>query len=167
MTSENRIVRALAPALLFLAAICGPALAAPSGDADLRELSRYTLTTADLQKLAAVNANLAKLAKAHENDDEGDDDGSDTNNESLDQMAARLARNPEARKAIEAAGLTPRQYSVIMMALFQASFAQYAVEQGADAAKVAHDASVNPANIRFVKEHKAELQKLQEPAESE
>jgi len=53
-----------------------------------------------------------------------------------------------------------RQYAVITMALFQAAFAQYAVEQGADPAKVAREAGVNPANIRFIKDHKAELEKL-------
>lgn len=116
---------------------------------------------ADVQKFAAANAALAKHPKAEDTDeDEGD-------NESLDQMAARIGRIPEARKAIEGAGLTPRQYAVITMALFQAAFAQYAVEQGADIARVASDAHVNPANIRFVKEHKAELDKLKGPAEAD
>ncbi len=165
MTFENRIVRAGVLALVFalLAAVLAqPVQAAGGGDADLRELSRYTLTMADIRRYAAANANLAKQPKAEEDEDSEDDESSD--NESLDQMAARIAKMPEARKAIEAAGLTPRQYAVITMALFQASMAQFAVEQGADPAKVARDASVNPANIRFVKEHKAELEKLKSPS---
>ena len=162
---SNRITRSLLIAVLFVAAIVGqPTRAASSGDADLRELSRYTLTMADVNKYAAANANLAKISKAEDGEDE---DKGDSDKESLDDMAARIGRIPEARKAIEAAGLTSRQYAVITMALFQAAFAQYAVEQGADIAKVASDAHVNPANIRFVKEHKAELEKLQGPAESE
>ena len=161
---SNRISRSLLAAILFVATIAGPPThASPSGDADLRELSRYTLTMADVNKYAAANANLAKHPKAEESEDEvGESD-----KESLDEMAARIGRIPEARKAIEAAGLTPRQYAVITMALFQAAFAQYAVEQGADIAKVASDAHVNPANIRFVKEHKAELDKLKETPEAE
>jgi hypothetical protein len=162
MTMQNRVARAFVLAGLFLvAAFAAPSHAAPGNDADLRELARYTLTMADVQKFAAANTALAKHPKAEETDeDEGD-------NESLDQMAARIARIPEARKAIEGAGLTPRQYAVITMALFQAAFAQYAVEQGADIAKVARDANVNPANIRFVKEHKAELEKLKPAAQDE
>lgn len=161
MTFENRFVRNGLLALMFalVAVVFGQqAHAAGGGDADLRELSRYTLTMADIRKYAAANANLAKLPKAEENEDSEDDEDSD--NESLDQMAARIGKMPEARKAIEGAGLTPRQFAVITMALFQASMAQFAVEQGADPAKVARDASVNPANIRFVKENKAELEKL-------
>lgn len=168
MTFENRYARNGLLVLMFalLAAMFGPqAHAAGGGDADLRELSRYTLTMADIRKYAAANANLAKHPKAEENEDGEDDEDSD--NESLDVMAARIAKIPEARKAIEAAGLTPRQYAVITMALFQASMAQFAVEQGADPAKVARDASVNPANIRFVKENKAELEKLKSPSSSD
>jgi len=159
---ENRIARNLALAFVFLAALCAqPTRAAASGDADLRELSRYELTMADVRKFAAANAALAKHPKAEQNDDEEEDeDESSNDDESLDEMAARIGRIPEARNAIEAAGLTVRQYAVITMALFQAAFAQYAVEQGADPAKVARDAGVNPANLRFVKEHKAELEKL-------
>ena len=162
MTFENGIARNLALAFVFLAALCAqPTHAAPGGDADLRELSRYELTMADVRKFAAANAALAKHPKAEQNDDEEEaEDESSNDDESLDEMAARIGRIPEARNAIEAAGLTVRQYAVITMALFQAAFAQYAVEQGADPAKVARDAGVNPANLRFVKEHKAELEKL-------
>ncbi len=162
MTFENRVTRNLVLAFVFLAALCAqPTVAAPGGDADLRELSRYELTMADVRKFAAANAALAKHPKAEQSDDEDEgEDESSNDDESLDEMAARIGRIPEARKAIEAAGLTVRQYAVITMALFQSAFAQYAVEQGADPAKVARDAGVNPANLRFVKEHKAELEKL-------
>ena len=169
MTLENRFARNVVLVLMFamLAAAFGPqAQAAGGSDADLRELSRYTLTLADVRKYAAANANLAKHPKAGQEDEDSEDDD-DNGNESLDEMAARINEMPEARKAIEAAGLTARQYAVITMALFQASMAQFAVEQGADPAKVARDASVNPANIRFVKENKAELEKLKSPSSSD
>jgi hypothetical protein len=164
MTSENVVARSLVLAFLLVTALCGPLCsAAPGGDADLRELSRYELTMSDVRKFAAANAALAQHPEAERDEDQ--DDG-DTDDESLDELAARIGRVPEARKAIEEAGLTVRQYAVITMALFQAAFAQYAVEQGADIDKVARDAGVNPANIRFVKEHKAELEKLKPPADN-
>lgn len=165
MTPANRIARNLVLTVLILStAICAlPTQASPKDDADLRELSRYELTMTDVRKFAAANANLAKHPKV----EDGDDGDEDRSSESLDEMAARIARIPEARKAIEAAGLTVRQYAVVTMALFQASFAQYAVEQGADPAKVARDAGVNPANLRFVKEHKQELEMLKTPDKDE
>jgi hypothetical protein len=164
MTFENVVARSLVLPFLLLTALCGPPCsAAPSGDADLRELSRYELTMTDVRKFAAANAALAQHPEAERDEDQ---DESDTEDDSLDELAARIGRVPEARKAIEAAGLTVRQYAVITMALFQAAFAQYAVDQGADINKVARDAGVNPANIRFVKEHKAELEKLRPPADN-
>ena len=163
MTLSNRFTRGVVLALMFalLAAVWGQQAHSAGGDADLRELSRYVLTMADVRKYAAVNAALVKLPKAQQNEEEDEDDADD---ESLDGMVKRIEAVPEARKSIEAAGLTVRQYAVITMALFQAAFAQFAVEQGADPAKVAQDAGVNPANIRFIKEHKAELDKLKPPS---
>lgn len=163
MSLEGRFSRAVLLIVFApLAVIAGPqAHAAKSSDADLRELSRYTLTMPDFNKYAAANENLSKAPKQEESED--DDEASD--NESLDEMAARIEKVPGARKAIESAGLTVWQYAVITMALFQASFAQFAIEAGADPAKVAKDASVNPANLKFVKEHKADLEKLKKPSE--
>lgn len=158
MAYENRLPHIVLVFLLgALALVFGrSAHSAASDDADLRELSRYTLTMADIRKYAAANSALAGQPKVEESDDS--DDGDD--DESLDEMTARIEKIPAARQAIEGAGLSARQFAVITMALLQASLAQFAIEQGADPAKVARDASVNPANIRFVKEHKAELQKL-------
>jgi hypothetical protein len=151
----------------LVAAACGTqAFSAPGGDADLRELSRYQLTMADVRKFAAVNAELAKHPKREQEESDEDDEGND-DDESLDDMAARIESVPEARQALAAAGLSARQYAVITMALLQASLAQFAVEQGADPAKIAREASVHPANIRFVKEHKAELEQLRKQSGSD
>jgi hypothetical protein len=163
MFLENKFPRSAVLAfVLALAAVAFvPQSQAATGDADLRELSRYQLTLAEVRKYAAANANLAKHPKVAEDEDAEGDSDEDTSDESLDGMAARIGKIPEARKAIESAGLTVRQYAVITMALIQASMAQFAVDSGADPAKVARDAGVNPANMKFVKEHKAELQKMQ------
>jgi hypothetical protein len=140
MALENRFPSTAVLVLVFalLAAVCRKqAHAAAGGDADLRELSRYQLTKADVRKFAAANANLAKHPKVEQDaDDAENDDDEEGDNESLDEMAARIESIPVARKAVEAAGLSARQYAVITMALFQASFAQYAVEQGADPGKI-------------------------------
>jgi hypothetical protein len=161
MALENRFLRTAVWVLVvaLLAAVCGEqAHSAGGGDADLRELSRYQLTMVDVRKYAAANANLAKHPKNEQDENDAEEDEGD--NESLDEMVARIESIPIARKAVEAAGLSARQYVVITMALFQASLAQYAVDQGADPGKIARETGVNPANIRFVKEHKAELEQM-------
>lgn len=160
MRTGNSIVRGMLLTLVFALFTAGvPQAQAASGDADLRELSQYALTMADVRKYAAANESLAKLHGAQQEDEDAED-GDDDSAASLDDIVKRIDAKPGARKAIEAAGLGVRQYAVITMALFQAAFAHFAVEQGADPAKVAKDAGVNPANIRFVKEHKAELDQL-------
>ena len=103
MVLENRFASTAVLVLVFalLAAVCGEqAHSATSGDADLRELSRYQLTMADVRKFAAANANLAKHPKVEQGDDDADaeDEG---DNESLDVMAARIEGNPIARKAVD------------------------------------------------------------------
>lgn len=161
MPSDNRYSRAVALSLLMaLLAMFAPDVHSAPNDADLRELSRYELTMSDFRKYAAATETLAKHAKTQDEyvDEEMGDAVADA--ESLDDMAARLGRVPGARQAIESSGLTVRQYMVISMAIMQAAFAQFAVDQGADPAKVAKDAGVNPANLEFVKEHKAEIEKL-------
>ena len=85
MALENRFLRTAVWVLVFalLAAVCGQqAHSANGGDADLRELSRYQLTMADLRKYAAANANLAKHPTVEQDDDDAEDE-----NESLDEMA--------------------------------------------------------------------------------
>lgn len=165
MTNENRFTRGLWLALVFalLAALSGQQAQAANGDADLRELSRYTLTMPDIRKYAAANEALAKLPKPRQDDEDAESEDDDDSDESLDGIVKRMEAVPGARKSIEAAGLTVRQYAVITLSIFQAAMAQFAIQQGADPAKVAKDAGVNPANIRFVKEHKAELEKMKKP----
>jgi hypothetical protein len=142
MALENRFPRTAVLVLVLAAAVCGEqAHSAAGGDADLRELSRYQLTMADVRKFEAANANLAKHPKAEQDDEDAEDEN---DNESLDEMAVRIESNPVARKAVEAAGLSARQYVVITMTLFQAFLAQYAVDQGADPGKIARETGVNP-----------------------
>ena len=60
---ENRFPQTAVLVLVFvlLAAVCGEqAHSAAGGEADLRELSSYQLTMADVRKYAAANANLRR-----------------------------------------------------------------------------------------------------------
>jgi hypothetical protein len=135
------------------------------GNADVREVSRYQLTMADMRKWAAANANLKKIAAENPQLEQDDDD--DDSSKSLDEIEARIDSTPAARKAVAAAGLTAREYAVISWAYVQAAFAHIALEQGADPNKIAREAGIHPANLRFVKEHAAELKKLNDELHDE
>ena len=114
MTNQKHFVKGAMLALLFalLSSLCCPPALAADSNADLRELQRYTLTLADVRKYAAANETLAKLPKPAPKEEEEENDDEDSNDESLDDMVKRMEAVPGARKAIEGAGLTVRQYLV-------------------------------------------------------
>jgi hypothetical protein len=143
------------PATLHVAA------ASSATDPALKEIANYKLTMDAVRKFAQASKTMKQYEKDHpelNQDDEEDDNDDDS--ASLDDMEAKIASIPEARKAIEGAGLSVREYVVITFAMLQSAISQYAIEQGADPAKIARDAGVHPANVTFYKEHKAEIEAL-------
>lgn len=131
-----------------------------SVDSDARELSRYRLTTADLRKVGVAYQNLKRITQQHPNLVETDEE-EQSGDKSLDEMAAEIERVPQLRKAIEDAGLSAREYSVISLALMQASAANMLVQQGAKPDSIAREIGTHPDNVRFAKEHEAEIARLQ------
>ncbi|WP_133478499.1 hypothetical protein [Cognatilysobacter segetis] len=74
---------------------------------------------------------------------------------------ARLEASPKIRAAIEAAGLSVRDYANITETLIGAMMAQGAVEAGQ--LKTIPD-GIDPASVEFVKQHGAEIQALMKQA---
>ena len=108
----------------------------------------------------AENAELEKLSERLEAlEEEMDKDGSSGNNATLADMEASLKKHPGAMRALAAEGLTAREYARSMMALLQAAMVEGFSQGKADLASLPQ--GVNPANIRFVRENKAELEAIQ------
>jgi len=145
-TSRGHGLRQAAPA----AAVPAPA----GGSADQQETADYVLTMEDVRKWTAANRNIQKI-KVDEAQSEVPDDGS------IDAMEAKFNAHPQLRAEIEKAGLDVRDFVVITWTLMQASFAQYAVDQGANPDSVAASMKVNPTNLKFLQEHRQELEQLQ------
>lgn len=130
-------------------------------DADERELREYRLTMEDVRRYAAVSTKLAALRGATgKGDDASEKHESADANATFDDMAMAVEREPGAREAIESAGLGVRQYVMIAWALGQARFADEAVRQGADPGALAAEAHINPENLQFVRQHRAEIDRL-------
>ena len=185
--------------------LCALAIALPLGlapqtrpisaDADMKELSTYTLSMDTLnkvdramralmvemqkdpkfQELERAKAELATL-KAKEETTEADDkriealqarietleqDGpmNMNNAKSISDMAAEIQKEPRMTAALQSAGLTPREYAKFMLAILQAGFA--AGMQKAGLLKTVPEGT-NPANIKWVNDHEAELKAMQE-----
>src|SRR3954470_24211625 len=80
----------------------------------------------------------------------------DTN--TLNEQAAKIQKYPFAVAALRRNGLTPREYATAFAALLQAGLA--AGLQKAGIKQIPE--GTNPANVKFVLEHEAELQKMQQ-----
>ncbi len=134
-------------------------------DADLRELEEYRLSMEDVNRWMQANRNLVqlseKLEREHPEMAERTEAVEGSGMGSFDDYEASIDRVPGARDAIEESGLSVHEFAVVGWALIQAGMAQYAVEQGADPKDLAAKAHINPDNLAFAREHKAELAKLQ------
>ncbi len=136
----------LAIGILYSAA----ALAQPATDADAREVSAYQLTEPALGKFTRATRGLLALKI--------DDCAEEADIETISEAVARLDATPGARDAIEAAGMTTREYIVFSFSMMQSGLAAWGLEQpdGKLPAGVSED------NVEFYRKHASELQRLAE-----
>jgi hypothetical protein len=122
--------------------------------AELKALTDKDETTeAEDNRKDAIRERLEKL--------EADDDDNSVSlgdAQTLATMAAKIQALPVAANALRAEGLSPREFSKFQVALLQAGLA--AGLQKAGMLKGTPEGT-NPANIKFMLEHEAELQKMQ------
>lgn len=173
-----RLLLASCAALALVA--CGKKDAAPAGsatatsasadakgDADLADVQSYELTMDKVDKYFAVQRKLAdklkamspaerKAAMARKDDD--NDDESDKNDD-IDGMARRIDSQPQLGAAIREAGLSSREFAVMTLALMQSGMAAGVMKMRPkdDPDSLARAMKANPANVRFYREHEAEL----------
>jgi hypothetical protein len=119
------------------------------------------LSAADEKRLEALRGKLEELqSKA----DAGSDD---SNNQSLDDMVRAIEKHPALAQAIRGAGLTPREYSVLSLSIFQAMMA-HGIQKSLGSKDVPKElaASVLAENIKFVADNEAEITRLMERVKS-
>jgi membrane-associated HD superfamily phosphohydrolase len=116
--------------------------------------SKDELTAAQEAELEKLLERLAAIEEA-----EDKDDSPLKNPKSLAEMEAAIKAHPGAMRAMASAGITPREFSRCMMALLQASLVEGFSQGKADLKNL--PAGINPENVKFVREHKAELEAMQ------
>ena len=114
------------------------------------------LTDAESEKLDKLREREEALEEAM---DRGDGSPDSNNNQTLADMEASIKKMPQAVAILAREGLTPREYTLCTMALLQAAMVEGFSQGKADLTKL--PAGVNPDNVRFVRENKAELEALQ------
>lgn len=121
---------------------------------ELAELKKKDDTTeAEDKRIEQLEARIEQL-------DAANDSGGDA--KTLTDMERKIAGMPALAGALKAEGVAPREYAKFMMALVQASFA-LAGQRLAETHRTAvpMPEGVNPANVKFVQEHAAEIKKMQ------
>jgi hypothetical protein len=111
----------------------------------------------DMDKVKAYMQAQANLAHAAEADPAMGDPAQNLSEENTEQYIARMDANPKMRAAIEAAGLSPRDFANIGDTFLGAMMAQAALESGQ--LKTLPE-GIDPASVEFVKQHNAEIQAL-------
>ena len=127
--------------------------------------SKDELTKAEEARIETLDAQLEKLnAEKEQQEEKLEAENPMRNPETLSDMERGIRAFPPMARALAREGLSPREYSKFMLAMMQAGMV-YGFSQGkVDYAKL--PAGVNPANVKFVAEHKAELDAMQKEFEA-
>ena len=132
------------------------------------ELARYELNMEGVNQYftAFRNMGTAMQGMSAMEREALDFDASDTD---FNGYVGRLESQPVLDRAIRDAGLTPREFSLVLWSMLQASMAN-AVLQAQPAANqdsLAAEMRVNMANVRFMREHEAEIRQKQQQLDAE
>jgi hypothetical protein len=160
-------------ALLFTLAACskdadtareepGTAAAKASNEQaeeDLADLTKYDLSMAKMDEYFQTMRNMADAMKKMTPAEREAMELSSDNNASLDQMIKEADNNKVIRDATRKAGSSPREYVLTSLSYFTAAMAASVLQMqpNANQDSLMREMKVNPDNIKFIKEHEAEL----------
>jgi hypothetical protein len=175
---------ALASALVFAAA-CGkkdaattdttaatsaaPTTSAPasssSGNEDLADVQNYKLSMDKIDRFIAAQRALTAKAKsmspAEREAMKARNEGTGGSNASLDDMARNIEREPAMNDAIRSAGLSAREFALITISMMQTAMASSVLQMRPkdNQDSLIREMKANPDNIKFYREHEAEITK--------
>ena len=147
--------------------------AGSKGDAELADVQSYRLSMDKIDKMLAAQRILAAKAKAmtpaeREAMEARGESASDPN-ESLDDMARKIDGEPMLRDAIREAGLSSREYVLITMSMMQTGMADGVLKMRPkdNQDSLIREMKANPDNIKFYREHQAEITAKSKAIEAE
>jgi hypothetical protein len=185
-TTLSRFLRCSIVATIFSTAACGkaddsatsaaantPATAAQAaqGEEDLADIGEYRLTMDKFDKWLAAQRNVMMKAKnmtdaekaAFAQQNEGN------NNASIDDMARAVSSNPMMNQAVRDAGLSPREYALVMMSFVQTGMAAAVagMRPNDNQDSLIRAMKANPENVKFYKANEAEITRKSKALEEE
>ncbi|MEO8194319.1 MAG: hypothetical protein ABI681_10760 [Gemmatimonadales bacterium] len=134
-----------------------PSASAPAGDPTAADISRYELTMDKMRRWTGAMKEMAKAEGANAQAVEGINMGTDP----LALSVSKMEATPVVKNALDKAGLSARDYLMIMSAYLQAGMTD-AMLKANPQAKVPEGQSTK--NVEFVRAHRAELEQLMKDA---
>lgn len=140
-------------AILIVVAVAAPsaAVAQQVGSADAAVIKTYVLTMPKFELWIRTTLEMAKARV-----DTAAMMDNDSTDKSLDAMARRIESVPVARNVLRSAGISAREYTVLSLAVLQASMTDAMMQQYPDM----KEPDINHANVVFMREHRARVQEL-------
>lgn len=144
--------------LLSIATVCfAPAVMSDSPHSDEKEINQYRLTDQKLAQFAEATKNLVLVVEKNPQLKEEWEDLGDTDDpESLSEIVAEFDQSPEAKKAVQDAGMTTREYATFEFAMLYAATADFLQKSGATV-----PAEYSRENMEFYRTHQADFMKLE------
>ena len=128
--------------------------------------AKNEMTEAEGKKLEALNEQLEQLQSQKDQIEESidTDNPMSSNPKTLTEMEQNIGKVPAFARVLEREGLSPREYSKFMLALLQAGMVHGMSQGKVDYSKL--PPGVNADNVKFIDEHKADLEALQKEFEA-
>ena len=149
------------------------AASAQGGDQDLADVTAYELSMDKVDKLFAAQRNIALKLKDMSPEEreamKARNDADESNDDSLDETVRKIESEPALVAAIRDAGLSPREYALLTVSLMQSGMAAGVLKMrpNENQDSLAREMKANPANIRFIQQNEAALEKKQKEMEAE
>src|SRR5689334_2297717 len=137
--------------------------ASTKGDAELADVQSYKLSMDKIDKMLAAQRILAAKAKAMTPAEreamQARGESSSDPSASLDDMARKIDGEPMLRDAIHQAGLSSREYVLITMSMMQTGMADGVLKMRPkdNQDSLIREMKANSDNIKFYREHEAEI----------
>ena len=124
---------------------------------DARAQAGYRLSMADMQRFAATMRELGLAIEANPALEARFTSSAD---ESVDQIATRLAGVAQFRPAFAKSGMTPRQFALTQYTFLGAGMALGAPPGGRTPEQLAAQMGIDPANVAFMRANQQAIQAM-------
>jgi hypothetical protein len=136
----------------------------PRAVAGMEDALTYTLTMPAVRRWFDAQRNIGEAIRE---DEDLADELEVTGGTTVDAFEDHYSSVPPIRSAIERAGLSVREFSLILIALPHAQSVQQEIDDGASRDDMIRRRQVNPANLDFVRDNRAELQRMQQAVDAQ